>query len=156
MKNHSRSTRTARALLLAAWVLCLAGCALHWPWHRHPATAPMPVMEVAIASPSGAVAAAPAITQFWDRNTLLIDLTAVSAEGVVAMTPIAGRGWPVRLEFRVRPGSIGRLEVVGAEREVFVIPAQGAPLKLKLPPGVYRRDTEQINLSWFAADDLAH
>ena len=62
----------------------------------------------------------------------------------------------MRLEFRVQPGSFGRLEVVGAQRVVFAVPAQGAPLLLKLAPGAYRADTAQITLRWSAADDSAH
>ena len=61
----------------------------------------------------------------------------------------------MRLEFRVQPGSVAQLEVRARSACVFVVPAQGAPLLLKLAPGVYDADTAQITLQWSAADDSA-
>jgi hypothetical protein len=139
------------ALLLAALSMCLAGCAWHWPWKRRAAAPPPAVNEVRIAA-DGALTAP--ISQYWDRNTLLIDLSGLAGAGAATMTPISGRGgWPVRLEFRVRPGSMAQLEVVGAQRVVLEIPTAGAPVLLKLPAGAYGADTPQISLRWNAADD---
>ncbi len=164
MNDDSRSSRTGRrapTLLLAALALGLAGCAMHWPWkQRAPPPPPAPVNEVAIAAAAETAAAtasaatAPAITQYWDRNTLMIDLTAVSGSGAAIVTPLQGRGWPVRLEFRVTPGRIARLDVRGAQRVVYTVPQHGAPLLLRLAPGAYRPDTARISLRWSAADDL--
>ena len=53
-------------------------------------------------------------------------------------------------------GHIGRLEVLAAQRVVYGVPAQGAPLLLKLAPSAYHADTAQIMLRWSAADDSAH
>jgi hypothetical protein len=100
---------------------------------------------------SGAVA----IQQFWDRNTLLVDLSAVSGTGAATLTPIKELGWPIRLEFRVVPGSIARLEVQAAQRVVYVVPPQGSPEVLPLAPGAYLPDTPQISLRWSAADETA-
>jgi hypothetical protein len=154
MMKHMLCSRTWRNIaLIATLSLSVPACAMHWPWKRRPLPPPQPVHQVTIV-PDAAVAAA-TIVQYWDRNTLQLDLTAASAEGGATVTPIKALGWPVRLEFRVQPGSIGRLEVQGAQRVVYAVPAQGAPLLLKLAPGAYHADTEQITLRWSVADDSA-
>jgi hypothetical protein len=137
---------------LAALPLCLllSGCAMHWPWKRHPKPAPPAVHYVTAVSDGGA------ISQYWDRNTLQFDLTGLSGEGHATLTPIKAVGWPIRLEFMVRPGNFGQLEVVGAQRVVFEIPARGNNLSLKLAPGAYGENTESITLRWSAADDSGH
>jgi hypothetical protein len=147
------STRGRNAALLATLALSLSACAMHWPWHRRPQPPPQPVQQVTIVA--DASAAATTILQYWDRNTLLLDLTGASGEGGALVTPIKALGWPVRLEFRVQPGSIGRLEVMGAQRVIYEIPSQGAALLLKLAPSAYHPDTGEITLRWSAADDSA-
>jgi hypothetical protein len=155
MMHDMRCGRTCGILALIAMLsLNLSACAMHWPWKRRPAPPPQPVQQVTIV-PDTPVAATP-ILQYWDRNTLLLDLTAVRGEGSATVTPIKALGWPVRLEFRVQPGSIGRLEVAGAQRVVYAVPSQGAALLLRLAPSAYRTDTGQITLRWSAADDSAH
>ena len=154
MKDMLWSTTCRNIALLAMLSLSLSACAMHWPWQRRPLPPPPPVHQVTIVA--DAPVAATTIVQYWDRNTLLLDLTAVGGEGGAIMTPIKALGWPVRLEFRVRPGSIGRLEVLAAQRVVYGVPAQGAPLLLKLAPSAYHADTAQIMLRWSAADDSAH
>ena len=152
MINNMPSSTTCRNLaLIATLSLSVSACAMHWPWTRRPVPPPQPVHQVTIVP--DAPLAPSALAQYWDRNTLQLDLTAVSGEGGASVTPIKALGWPVRLEFRVRPGSIGRLEVIGAQRVVFAIPAQGAPLLLKLAPGAYDADTAQITVRWSAAGD---
>jgi|ERR1700691_4016407 hypothetical protein len=153
MKDTLCSTSGRNAALLAALALSLSACAMHWPWQRRPAPPPQPVHQVTIVA--DAPAGATTILQYWDRNTLLLDLTAAGGEGGAIVTPIKALGWPVRLEFRVQPGSIGRLEVLGAQRVLFEVPAQGAALLLKLAPSAYHADTAQITLRWSAADDSA-
>lgn len=156
MMTSMPDTRTRRTPLLIAVLslaLALPACAMHWPWKRRPAAAPQPVQQVSIVPDAGV--AAGAIAQYWDRNTLQLDLSAASGEGSASVTPIKALGWPVRLEFRVRPGSFARLEVTGAQRVVFAVPAQGAPLVFKLAPGAYLPDTPQITVRWSAADDSA-
>jgi len=154
MKDMLCSTTCRNIALLAMLLLSLSACAMHWPWQRRPLPPPPPVHQVSIVA--DAPVAATTIVQYWDRNTLLLDLTAVGGEGGAIMTPIKALGWPVRLEFRVRPGSIGRLEVLAAQRVVYGVPAQGAPLLLKIAPSAYHADTAQIMLRWSAADDSAH
>jgi hypothetical protein len=155
MMHDMRCGRTGGNLALIALLsLNLSACAMHWPWKRRPPPPPQPVQQVIIV-PAAPVSSSP-ILQYWDRNTLLLDLTAARGEGGATVTPIKALGWPVRLEFRVLPGSIGRLEVVGAQRVIFAVPSQGTALLLRLTPDAYRPDTGQITLRWSAADDSAH
>ena len=154
MMHDMRCGRTCGKLALSAILLMsLSACAMHWPWKRGPAPPPQPVQQVTIVPD---MPAATPILQYWDRNTLLLDLTAAHDEGGATVTPIKALGWPVRLEFRVQPGSIGRLEVVGAQRVLYAVPSQGAVLLLRLAPSAYHTDTAQITLRWNAADDSAH
>jgi hypothetical protein len=152
-KRCGATGRKAALLLMLMMSLSLAACAMHWPWQRRPHPPPQPVQQVSIVA--DASASATTILQYWDRNTLLLDLTTAGGEGGAIVTPIKALGWPVRLEFRVQPSSIGRLEVLGAQRVVYEIPAQGAALLLKLAPGAYHPDTAQITLRWSAAGDSA-
>ena len=92
-----------------------------------------------------------AISQYWDRNTLLVDLSAASGEGSVKLRPAAGTTWPVRIEFRVQPGSIGRLQVQGAQRVTYAVPASGSALLLQLDPGVYTVRTAALTVEWHPA-----
>jgi hypothetical protein len=157
MFKYTLRRTIGRTIALPAMLsLALAACAMHWPWQRRPAPPPQPVHQLAIVADVSAGAAAARIVQYWDRNALLLDLTAVGGEGGAMLAPIKALGWPIRLEFRVQPGGIGRLEVMGVQRVVYEVPASGAPLLLKLPPSAYRADTTQITLRWSAADDSAH
>jgi hypothetical protein len=139
---HSRRGGTARGVTLVA-LLTLAGCShLHWPWHRSPPPAPSPVHALEVTGSTTP-------PQYWKRNTLLVDLSAASGEGHLVLMPAAGTSWPVRLAFRVTPGSFGALEVRGAAREVLPITGVGVkPIDLELAPGVYVAATVQIAVSW--------
>ncbi len=155
MMNHMPGSGSCRRFaLLAMLSLSASACAMHWPWMRRPPPPPQPVHQLTIAPDASANAAT--ITQYWDRNTLLLDLSSVNGEGGATLTPIKALGWPVRMEFRVQPGSIGRLEVLAAQRVAFEVPSQGAPLLLKLAPGAYQADTAQITIRWSVAADSAH
>jgi hypothetical protein len=133
--------------------LTLSGCAVHWhwPWHHKQKPPPQPVHYVTVESDNAA-----SILEYWDRNTLEFDLTAISGEGTAKISPIKSVGWPVRLEFLVRPGSFARLEVLAAQRVVFEVPPQGKNMMLQLAAGAYLPDTESITLRWSAAGDSAH
>jgi hypothetical protein len=135
--------RAAPRALGIIGLLALGGCShLHWPWHHQPPPSPVPVHELDISG-----SATP--PQYWKRNTLVIDLSGVSGAGQVVMKPATGNVWPVRLAFRVTPGSFGVLEVQAAQRAVLPIhPAGGTPVDLELSPSLYRADTPQITASW--------
>jgi hypothetical protein len=154
MTDHTPHRFNYRGVvLLAALCLTLTGCVSHWhwPWKHKQKPAPQPVHYVTVVSENAGT-----INQYWDRNTLQFDLTALSGGGAATVSQIKSVGWPIRLEFLVRPGSIGVLEVMAAQRVLFQVPSQGKNLVLKLTPGVYLPDTESITLRWSAADDSAH
>src|SRR5579863_1555427 len=144
MFNRPARAPVGQGLLALLACIGVAACGMHWPWKHHAKSAPQPVNEVSIqpAADAGA-AASSAILQFWDRNTLLLDLTAVGSEGAVTLSPTQ-HGWPVRLEFRVQPGSMTALEVLGRVRVLFEVPSQGKPVVLKLSPDAYVHNTPQI------------
>ncbi|HEV7985463.1 MAG TPA: hypothetical protein VGP20_04805 [Steroidobacteraceae bacterium] len=140
----ARRRRVAAPTALALCA-CLSACGMHWPW-RHPTpAAPQPVQALSVEGST-------AILQFWDRNTLLLDLTALSGEGEASLH--AAHGWPVRLEFKVQPGSMAQLEVRALARTVFEVPSQGKPVVLKLAAGAYVGDTPQITIRWSGAGGL--
>jgi hypothetical protein len=166
----SRAIRLRAVVLLAALAVSMPGWALPWPWHHRPharpvRAAPPAVHAIAVtaegtgaeshglgaAAAQPASAAGPGIAQSWDQNTLLLDLTREGGQGGATLTRLPGAGWPIRLEFRVRPGAFARLVVQGAERVIFAVPAHGPPLILRLDPGVYVTDTPSITLRWSAA-----
>ena len=124
-------------------LLLLSACS-HWPWRHSPPPPPAEVHELDISGAT--LASAP---QFWKRNTLLVDLSAASGSGSIVLKPLAERGWPVRLAFRVTPGAIGLLQVRADELVSLPITA-GAPkpVDLELAPGIYGRHTAQITVSW--------
>ena len=131
-----------------AGVVMLAACShLHWPWKHRPPPAPEVVHELVITSPDGSSPLD--FPQYWKRNTLVLDLQGVSGTGGIVLRPGPGTTWPVRLAFRVRPGSIGQLEVRADQRLVLPIISEGTkPLDLELAPGVYTPNTVEIRVSW--------
>ena len=158
MRSGPGVRRAARAGTVAL-ALLTGGCghlpAVHWPhWlmARHPRPAPAPVHELDIsagAGPAGGSAAASAFPQYWKRNTLVVDLAAASGTGSITLQPAAGTAWPVRLAFRVTPGSIGLLSVSGDQRVIIPItPGGRKSIDLELAPGVYTAKTPQISVSW--------
>ena len=139
-----RARRAARASVLALLLLA-AGCShLHWPWHKTPPPPPPVVHELDVSGAGGAN-----YPQTWKRNTLLLDLTSASGSGGITVKPIEGTTWPVRVAFRVTPGSFAVLTVHGEERVSLPISATGSsPIDLELPPGVYTTKTAQLEVSW--------
>jgi hypothetical protein len=141
--------RYARCAVAVLAALAAGGCghlpSLHWPWHHTSPPPPPPVHELDV---SGAPAA-DAFPQSWKRNTLLVDLSAASGTGSITLKPVAGTVWPVRLAFRVTPGSIGVLEVRAAQRATLpIVAAGGKAVDLELAPGIYTPQTEQMTVSW--------
>ena len=146
-----RRERGAAPLRLAAGVVALAmllaGCShLHWPWHRKPPPPPPEVHELDETTDGGGSASFP---QYWMRNTLVVDLQGVSGEGSVTLKPREHTLWPVRVAFKVMPGSIAELEIRANQRVVLpVTPAGAKPIVLELSPRVYTMKTPQIVVSW--------
>jgi len=138
------------APLLGAAALLAAGCShlphVHTPWSHRPAPPPQPVHELAITDASGA--AAP-YSQYWQRNTLVVDLQGISGVGRVALRPPAGMTWPYRLALRVMPGSVGELDVRADQRWVVPVVRTGTkPVDLVLPTGLYSVRTAEISVAW--------
>jgi hypothetical protein len=152
LRNRSDRNRM-RVAGLAACVLLFAGCASvrsHWPFARHAPAAPEAVAELEVGLPEQGTP--PVVLQYWERNTLVVDLTSVAAQGHVTLRPGAGRGWPVRIAFRMPPRRFAELEVRGAQRLVVPVAAGGTvPVTAELPPGVYQQDTPELVVSWGAA-----
>lgn len=132
---------------LVAGVLLLGACtALHLPWRRPAAPVPAPVSELIVEAAAGQ--AAPRVLQYWDRNTLRLDLTALAGSGTLQLRAQPPNGWPVRLSFTVKPGNFRTLEVRGEQRVQFTVAASGEPQTLALSAGVYSKDSASIILRW--------
>ncbi len=133
------------ALALGVLAAGTTGCShIRWPWHHEPPPPPAPV-HVLEVSGTGAAAV---LAQYWQRNTLVLDMTAASGSGSFTLRPPA-EGWPVRLALRVTPGTLGELDVRGAERVVLpIVPAAGKPVDLELAPGVYPPKTAEVTVAW--------
>jgi len=137
------------ALLAACAAGVLAGCghlpSLHWPWRHKQTPPPPPVHELDETSATGTAS----FPQFWMRNTLVVDLQSASGTGSVVLKPRAGTTWPVRVAFKVMPGSFGVLEIRAAQRTVLPVTSDGAqPIVLELTPGIYQAKTPQMTVSW--------
>lgn len=135
----------AVALVLA---VSLAGCGHlpSWPWHHRPTPPPPQVHELDEMSDAGTAVSFP---QYWMNNTLVVDLQGATGSGSIVLKPREGTTWPVRVAFKVMPGSIGVLEVRAAQRTVLPVTTQGArPVVLELSPGIYTRKSPQIAVSW--------
>jgi len=119
---------------------------MHWPWAKPAPAAPASVDELRFAS--GATASIP---QYWQGNTLVLDMTAVPAHGTAVATPAYARGWPMRIAVRTYPGRFGTLEVRGAQRALLPLTTEGAgTINVPIPPEVYAPGTREMVLSWGA------
>lgn len=139
---------------MKTWVLALALATLtacgHMPWHKEPARGPEAVSELIELGPDGGTTTV--FPQYWKRNTLVIDLTtAASNGGQLTLKTRDGRKWPVRIAFRVMPGTLGILEVQADQRLLMPVTREGnKPVDLELVSGVYTPKTEQITVKWEA------
>ena len=152
-----RMRKCLRFMLLVGLTL-LAGCSqLRWPFHQRQPPAPELAHELVLAPDAAAGSGSPVVDvpQYWKRNTLVLDLGAVNGSGSVQVRPRPGGEWPVRLALRVRPGSVGELEVRADQRVVIPVTATGSrPIDLELPPGVYSPKTELLRLHWGPASGV--
>jgi len=145
--SNALSRGAARVALLVA-AFTIGGCShLHgwWPWH-HAAPAPEPPVTELVVAAAGATT--PALPQTWDRNALRVDLTGLSGEGELRLRPAEGHGWPIRLEFAVRPGAFARLEVRGEQRVTMTVPVGGNTVVLAVPQGLYAPATSELALHY--------
>jgi hypothetical protein len=140
-----------RPALVAACCLALSACGtLHmpkiWPFYKKPKLGPEAVNELTLVNADGSAASFP---QYWKRNTLVIDLTGVSGQGSVAARLPEETTWPVRVALRVRPGSVGQLEVQAEERNILPVTPEGTKdVDIELSPSLYTPKTAAIYISW--------
>ncbi len=151
-----RTQQLVRVGLKPAFVLgiCLVlqACAAAslWPFGRKAEPAPTPVTELVIAVP--AESAMPVVLQFWERNTLVLDLQDVPSTGRLVLSRREDQPWPARLAFRMSPSRFETLEVRGAVRLLLPVSRGGSEaLIAELPAAAYRSDTTEIGLAWGAA-----
>jgi hypothetical protein len=83
------------------------------------------------------------------RNTLIVDLQGVSGTGSVTLKPREHTQWPIRVAFKVTPGSVGEIEVKAAQRTILPITTSGTkPVVLELTPGAFSMKTSQMVVAW--------
>jgi hypothetical protein len=146
---HSGCRPTARQwapMSVALSLLALSACS-YMPWSKKAPAAPVPVNELVITGADGAPAQG--FPQYWKRNTLVVDLQGASGSGAVSLKPGQSGKWPVRVAFRVMPGSVGLLEVQADQRMLLPVAREGGKaVDLELVPGVYTPQTPQITVRW--------
>ena len=134
------------AVAAAVCLLALTACS-YMPWHKKPPAPPQPVNELVVSGADGAPAQG--FPQYWKRNTLVVDLQSASGTGSITLKPGDAGKFPVRVAFRVMPGSIGLLEVQAEQRMLLpVTPTGTKPVDLELVPGVYTPKSAQIAVKW--------
>jgi hypothetical protein len=146
--TSSRSGAAFARLVLMGITAGLGACShMHniWPWHHAPA-GPETANELVVVTAPGATALV--LAQTWDRNALRVDLTGLAGEGELKLRPAQGHGWPIRLEFAVRPGSFKHLEMRGEQRVNLSVPDTGAVTVLSVPQGLYAPATTDLTLHY--------
>jgi hypothetical protein len=135
-----------RTVSLAFTILVLGACG-HLPWGGRPAHAPESVNELLELAEDGT--RTNAFPQYWVRNVLVIDMQGAASAGKLTLKPRPRRAWPMRLAFRVRPGTLGLLEVQAEQRMFIPVTREGtAPVDVALASGVYTPKTEQLSVQW--------
>ena len=147
MHSGSRPVwRPVRPISIALCVVALGACS-HMPWSKKAPAAPQPVNELVVTGADGAPATG--FPQYWKRNTLVVDLQGAAGSGSIALKPGDSGKWPVRVAFRVMPGTVGLLEVQADQRMLLPVSKEGAKsVDLELVPGVYTPQTPQITVRW--------
>ncbi len=142
--------RRNRAIVPLAGVLLLGGCATvksHWPFARSKAPAPEPVHELSVRVRDDQM---PILLQYWERNTLVLDLQSVPSTGSVTLLREEGHRWPARMALRMPPARFEVAEVRGAQRVLLPVSAGTGIVTAELPPGAYDENTAALTLSWGA------
>ena len=138
-----------RLVLIATACVTLTACSSMsklWPFHHKAKPGPEAVHELNLVNADGSAATYP---QYWQRNTLVLDLSGIGGEGSVAARLPDESTWPVRVAVRVRPGSVDQIEVQGEERNVLPVNRDGTKdIDLTLATSVYTPKTAAIYISW--------
>ena len=141
--------------LLVAGLFATSGCATlksHWPFGRAKPAAPAAVQELRVESAAGQSPGA--VLQFWERNTLVVDMANVPAAGQLQLIRDPARAWPARVAFRMPPGRFEALEVRGAQRVVLPVAAGAGAVTAVLPPAAYDNTTKALALRWGSRADF--
>ncbi len=137
---------TARGTAIALVAAAMAACG-HMPWSKHPVPAPENAHELQELAEDGT--STQAFPQYWQRNTLVVDLRGAAPAGKFTLKPRQGTTWPVRLAFRAMPGTLGIIEVRADQRMLIPVTEYGTkPIDLELAPGVYSAKSEQMTVKW--------
>jgi hypothetical protein len=132
--------------LASGLVACSSARAL-WPWGHRSSPPAQPVRELQVTVPPDAQV--PIVLQFWERNTLVVDLTGVAAKGAVELRPGTSGQWPVRIALRFQPGRFEVVEAMGAQRIVIpVTEDRQGPATVELPPAVNPAGSGVLKLTW--------
>lgn len=147
--------RSHASVIIVAAGLLLAGCSaqgLRWPLSRAPAVAPVPVGELVVEMAPDAPPQA--VLQYWERNTLVLDLQEAAASGSAILVRREGRAWPARLGLRLPARRVGVVEVQGAQRVVLPVSrSEAGPVTVELPPATHDAATARVVVRWSAAGD---
>ena len=153
------NVRLASGFALIAACLAITACSSYkmqmgWPpIYKKPKPLPEAVHELNLLNADGSPAM---YSQYWKRNTLVIDLSGASGAGSVTAKLPAETTWPVRVAVRVRPGSVQQVEVQGEERSVLPVAAEGTlPIDLELMPSVFRPTTQALYINWGSMPQFA-
>lgn len=138
-----------RAILAVTCACLLAGCAgarSLWPFGQQAAPAAAAVNELVVAMPQDS--APQVVLQFWERDTLVVDLQNVTTTGQLVLGRREGHLWPARIAFRMAPARFEAIEVRGAQRVVVPVSPGAGTVTAALPPGVYADATPELNVRW--------
>lgn len=147
--HRNRAIVPLLAAVLAASLTACASVREHLPFAKHAEPVPRPVRELSVAATDGTTT--PVVQQYWERNTLVVDLQGVPSAGSLRLAPEAGHTWPARLAFRMSATLFQQLDVRGEQRVLLSVAPGPEPTTATLPPGVYATTTTGLDLRWGAA-----
>jgi hypothetical protein len=115
---------------------------------------PDPVAVRELDVQAGGNASITLVPQFWERNTLVVDLQGVPPAGELRLRPRDGGAWPVRLAFRAAPGRFAVVEVQGAQRELLTVSGErgAGVVTMPLAPSVHAGTTQELRVRWGPAE----
>ena len=150
--HRNRAIAPLLAATVAALLCACASVRERLPFGNHPEPAPQPVRELSVQVAENA--AMPVVLQFWERNTLVVDLQGVPSSGSLRLAPEPGHAWPAQMAFRMSPARFQQLDVRGEQRVQLSVTPGAEPTTAQLPPGVYSTSTAGLDLRWGATGEF--
>jgi hypothetical protein len=83
--HRNRAIAPLLAATVAALLTACASVRAHLPFGSHPEPAPQPVRELTVQVAENA--SMPVVLQYWERNTLVVDLQGVPSSGSLRLIP---------------------------------------------------------------------